>query len=126
MLFDASPVFKKAFEWDFKGKQYRCMSMPDEEAAIVELFCEWIYSHETSFLKGPQKTASNIASLVSTAKLYVLADKYDIKKLRNDICQAFYNYVPLDKTDGPPKEVTDIVYKQTRPNCKMRRILADW
>ena len=101
------------------------MSLPNEEVGIFELFFEWIYSHEFSLLKTPKEAALNTACLITTAKLYVLADRYDILELRDDICSAFF-HILIYNLAGPPKEVIDIVYAQTRPACKIRTLLIDW
>lgn len=125
ILFAASPVFRSAFRSQFKEADDRSMSLPDEDADLYEHFLTWLYADSFQLLHPPDKVASDTVRLVTTARLYVLADKYDIVKLRNDICQAFFP-IPRHYRGGPPTEVTEIIYRETSVNCRFRRFLADW
>lgn len=82
---------------------------------------EWLYTNRVQLLHHP----TNVGRLITAAQLNILADKYDILRLRNDICDAF-SRIPKCMPQGPPNEITKIICTQTSVRCVVRELLVDW
>lgn len=68
---------------------------------------------------------------MNTARLYVLAEKYDVEALRLDICGDLFNFVHLRVVFGEFLKplcfaVVDYVYANTNRQSLIRKLIADW
>ena len=69
------------------------MELPEEDPDTINSFVEWLCSHECSFTEvGAHSQNERDAAdqrCMELARLYILADKYDIRQLKNTVVQAF-------------------------------------
>ncbi len=79
VLFEASPVFKTAFTSRFKESSERSICLPDDSATLMDMLVQSLYA--------PESRLHGIDVTMDVFRLYVLADKYDIVKVKNKICK---------------------------------------
>lgn len=118
-LFAASPFFKAAFTSDFRESAERTMTLPEDDENIFELFVEWLYHRSYELPAYPKPPIC-----MQPVKLYVLADKYDVRSLKNLIVSklflAFKQKVPL-----PKLSTIAYAYEHTSQSSPIRKLLAD-
>ncbi len=119
-LFEASPFFKAAFTSDFRESSERTMTLPEDDEAIFELFVNWLYRQRydiPSSPKDPKRYSEPI-------RLFVLADKYDVRSLKNLIVsQLFLAFKAGAET--PELNAISYAYKHTSQNSIIRKLLID-
>ncbi len=81
VLLEASPVFKTAFTSRFKESSKRSIYLPEDNADLMDTLVQSLYA--------PESRLSGIDTTMQLLRLYVLADKYDIVKIKNRICEDF-------------------------------------
>ena len=85
VLFEVSPVFKAAFSSRFREGYERSMYLPDDDAILVDILIQSLYA--------PESTLDEIDTAMQLSRLYVLADKYDIVKIKNMICKRVLSLI---------------------------------
>ena len=121
VLFEASPVFKAAFTSEFKESSERAIYLPDDDATLIDILIQSLYA--------PESRPNGIDSIMQSLRLYVLADKYDIVKVKNKTCEDVYlslYYLPSLSACGPLMSVVKFVYENTTSMAPMRRAIVDW
>ena len=129
VLFEASPVFKAAFASEFKESSERSIYLPDDDATIMGTMIHCLYA-----LKSRVGKIDETGVLL---RLYVLADKYDIVKVKNQTCKRVLSLLesgrrkhskpPLRRWYSHPR-ISDVkfVYENTPSTAPLRRLLVDW
>ena len=121
VLFEASPVFKAAFTSKFKESSERAIYLPDDDATLMDILIRSLYA--------PESRPNGIDTIMQSLRVYVLADKYDIVKVKNKICEDVYLllfYPPDLSACGIPMSTVQFVYENTTSTAPMRRLLVDW
>ena len=127
VLFEASPVFKTAFTSSFRESSERSIYLPDDSATIMDMLVQYLYA--------PESRLTIIGTIMQSLRLYVLADKYDIVKVKNKICEDVQLWLVYQRSLSatgkqcsarPPKSAVKFVYENTTSKTPMRRLLVDW
>ena len=89
LLCEASSFFKAAFmgAGEFKETSEQSMSLPEDNADTFELLVKWLYRKS---LSDPDRKLGWETEYFYLARLDILADKYDITGMRNDIIDALF------------------------------------
>jgi len=121
-----SKFFKAACSKQWLEGQERIVRLPEADAAIFQVYCNWIYSSELQepTCTAPSDTADKNAERESLIKLYLLGDSLDDVALRNQtnvmLFKAMRNQRKLLNT-----ELTRLVWDSTVPKSSMRRMVVD-
>ena len=126
LLFDASPVFKAAFSGNFKEASERSMTLPDDEKDFFGSMIQWLYTQKLHLTMPVSLETSNVCYM-KLAKLNALAEKYDIRSLKNDIIDKLFDLGPTPKKFKPPQiPPTRYVYDTTSERSSFRKLLVAW
>lgn len=129
LLRNASSVFKAAFstDSDFKEGKDRSMALPDEDCGAIDRMVQWLCTsdHQLSPYNSRENATDRYWEL---AKLNVLADKYDITKLKNDIIDQLYDDRNTEKKNAfpPPFSVVVYIYDDTSERSAFRKLMIAW
>ena len=115
VLFEASPVFKAAFPSRYKEGSERSISLPDDDADLMDALIQNLYA--------PQSGLREIGSTMLLLRLYVLADKYDIVQVKNRICDWLISNL---KNLPPSASEVEYAYGNTTSERPIRKVLTDW
>ena len=127
VLFKASSVFKTAFTSRFKEGSERTIYLPDDDAALMDVLVQSLYS--------PASKLNGIDTTMELLHLYVLADKYDVVKIKNTICKRVLSSLHVERslsargkndTTCPKFSEVEFIYENTTSTAPMRRVLVDW
>jgi hypothetical protein len=67
------------------------MELPDDDATVFEGSARWLYSESDHVLLKEYKPLDrDNGAVMQAVRLYLLADKYDVPKLRNDVCRNLF------------------------------------
>lgn len=122
LLCESSSFFKAAFTSPWKENTERKMKLADDDAATFELFVQWLYTQQYEITTEKKQ---GIARMLEPVRLYVLAEKYDIVKLKNKICRKLYEGRTVHGF-GPCKNTVECAYDNLPQSSPMRRMLVDW
>lgn len=117
LIFEASAFLEKAFNSDFKESSERTMNLPDDDVDTVDRFVQWLYS-------GQYDPPSPGPGLMELLRLAVLADKYDVPKLKLQVCMDLYSHLLAKR--GYKCEDIMYTYANTPAKSGIRRMLVDW
>ena len=96
------------------------MSLPEDNADTFEILIKWLYSKR---LGDPATKRSWEMNYVYLARLDVLADKYDITGIRNEIIDAFFE-CQAKKVSPLSWETVALVYDNSTSSSMLRKLLA--
>ena len=96
------------------------MSLPEDNAATFEILLKWLYGKR---LGDPATKRGWEMNYVYLARLDVLADKYDITGVRNEIIDAFFE-CQAKKVSPPSWETVALVYGNSTSSSMLRKLLA--
>ena len=82
-LITASRFFKAALTGKFKEAQRQEVELPEEDAETFDVFIKWLYQGDLILPSPKIRIEDTEAKLETLAKLYVLGDKLDIRRLKN-------------------------------------------
>ena len=126
VLFNVSPVFKAAFTSDFKESAERQMSLPEDDAKLFNLLVEWLYCHHYDLSPPTGDRYIDCARFMKPTRLYVLADKYAVTKLKNHIADVMFNAMKLRGSAGPDIDTVAYAYNNLPRTSGFRTLLADF
>ena len=102
------------------------MTLPDDEKDSFGCMIQWLYTRKLHLSTPISKEASK-ACYMELAKLNALAEKYDIRSLRNDIIDQVYELKNLPKDSSPPHiPAIRYVYKTTSERSSLRKLMVAW
>lgn len=112
-----SPFFAKTFyDKKYKSASSKSFGMPDVDDAAFELFVGWLYSRA---LRYPQEE-KDIGPLL---ELYLLADKFDISKLAEDVVETVRAFYHNNET-YPGLRRVQYIYAETGDDDIMREMMV--
>lgn len=112
-----SPFFAKTFyDKNYKSSSSKSFGMPDIDDAPFELFVGWLYSRA---LRYPQEE-KDIGPLLD---LYLLADKFQISKLAEDVVETVRAFYHNNET-YPGLRRVQYVYANTGEDDIMREMMV--
>ena len=103
------------------------MCLPEEDPIVFEHFIDWIYYPDVSLFNGSiDPPAKDLDDCILTAvHLYILAEQYDVPKLRNDICRKLC-YIFRLEIGQPHTAAAELILENTSPRSLLRKMLVDW
>ncbi|KAL8799083.1 MAG: hypothetical protein Q9223_007688 [Gallowayella weberi] len=129
LLCHVSPFFDAAFNGPFKESS-GSMKINEDEADTFERFVQWIYRGEVDVtpLNDPLCFESRYTQLTA---LYVLADKYDIASLKNDVMRLLFATIQHPESKSrKPKHLFTVniiyVYANTVRGSLLRKFMASY
>ncbi|MCJ1287099.1 hypothetical protein MMC26_006447 [Xylographa opegraphella] len=105
-----SKYFKRVCDGDFKEAREASLNFVDEDPALIEQMLVYLYT-----MQYPQ-TALNLRKakdMVLDAKMYGIADKYDLPDLKQKVLKAFGPLLALYRIDPLFPEAASHVYETT-------------
>lgn len=133
-LFDASPVFRKAFTSDFQEGSKRTMDLPEDDPGSFDHLIKCIYSE--SFDMDMFKDATTDSEReVRAAQLFVVAEKYGMETVMLNIGIGLFAYAkakPFNITDHgrkfipPERRAVEIAQEYTSRDSILRKVFIDW
>lgn len=126
VICDVSPVFKAAFTGGFRETVEKTMKLPEEDLTDFGRFMQW--AHEDIYPLAEFKMDGSADERVTElARLYVVADKYDVVKLKHNIIDRMFEIGQcFSPTYGPPHNIIRYVYHNTPRSSHFRRLMAVW
>ena len=102
------------------------MTLPDDDKDLVGSMIQWLYTKKLH-LTIPISTETIKVCYMELAKLNALAEKYDIRSLRNDIIDEFFELGKSPKNFQPP-QISPIkyVYDTTSELSSLRKLMVAW
>ncbi|KAK4544759.1 hypothetical protein LTR36_004008 [Oleoguttula mirabilis] len=82
VLCSHSEFFRKAWGGEFKEAKERAIELPDDEPRTVEAMLSYLYKRDYDAQSGGSGE-EDIASIVLDARVFIIADKYFILKLKD-------------------------------------------
>lgn len=126
VICEVSPVLKAAFTGGFRESQDLIMRFPEEDVFDFDRFLRWTYLGSYP-LSGFQTDGTAEERLMELAKLYVLADRYDVVKLKHHIIDRVYEIGQCtDVCTGPSYRVIRYVYANSTRLSLFRKLLVAW
>ena len=102
------------------------MSLPDDDKNSIGRMIQWLYTKKLH-LTVPVSDETSEDCYMELAKLNALAEKYDIRPLRNDIIDEVFD---LDKSpkDIKPPQILPIkyIYDTTSERSSLRKLMVAW
>lgn len=126
LLCEHSAVFNASFGSRFREGYSKKMTLPEDDAGLFEDFVDWLYTQYYIIPKPKPKDDMEHDTLHYNAfRLFVLADKYDVPKLKKGI---FEKLLQKAKEGYRPPSLDSIfyVYKNLSERSGMCMMLADW
>ncbi|MCJ1438124.1 hypothetical protein MMC27_007511 [Xylographa pallens] len=105
-----SKYFKRACDGDFKEAREAILTLVDEDPALIEEMLLYLYT-----MQYPQTPLSlrKAKDMVLDAKMYSIADKYDLPDLKQKALKAFRPLLALHHSDPLFTEAASYVYGMT-------------
>jgi BTB/POZ domain len=132
ILSAASPFFEAACTPKWMKSEDRVIKLPEDDPDAIRVFIYWAYHDNISVSKGlPDSTTNDSVEEASKtafglfAKLYILAEKYQILRLMNDVVDATISNV---KEQHLPMATVSYIYENTLPGLPglpFRRLMLD-
>ncbi|KAL8655441.1 MAG: hypothetical protein Q9210_000876 [Variospora velana] len=123
-LCEASPFFEVAFTGSFR-EQAGSMELLEENDAVFENFIQWVYQRKLNFI-WPEDKKVSMELYQNLVSLYILADKYNIDLLMDQIMHTLFDAVkhhtqqPTRCLRCPPLTVVECVYVHSAQGSKLR------
>lgn len=122
ILYDASPVFKAAFQGRFAEAEKKSMTIKDLDVSMLSELLRWLYCGK----RLPERPTSESAEqlwYLNMARLAVVADIYQIEGLGDDVIDLL---VKGSKALPPQGPVVEFVYANTPAPSDLRRWIVAW
>lgn len=150
LLCDASSFFKAAFTGAFKESSEKTMYLPEDDEGTFELFVDWLYYQRYEMLPqlepyddddddsghdDDDDSGHNDAELwiakcderyLQPCRLYVLADKYRIFKLKSLVVERLFAAAAGPNMNGPSCGTLTYASKHTTQGSTLRKLLVDY
>lgn len=90
-----SAFFRKAFDKDTGMKEAieGCIELQDVTSEMVQTYIYWLYDRTILLPDGSESEDMSESNFLTFPELYVFADIYDTRALRNDIVEAFIPFI---------------------------------
>lgn len=126
VLCDISLVLRAAFTGGYKESQEKSMRLPEEDVTDFERFMQWTYLGRYQ-LSGFEAHGTADQRIMELARLYTVADRFDVIKLKHHIIDRVYEIGQVGGTDSaPPHEVIRYMYENSTRLSFFRKLMAAW
>ena len=99
------------------------MTLPEDDESTFELFVEWLYHQRYHLPPPPKADVKGKDRFMQPFQLYVLADKYGIRRLKNLIVSQLFTAFKQD-SDSPTGVSIVYAYKNTSQSSALRNLIA--
>ena len=124
LISETCDFFKVAFRGEFKEKAGE-LELPDDDPAAFELFIRWLYAKRASLAtSSPFLPINGPADVRQYLQLYVLAAKYLIGDLQNEVIDIVYDYFAPEGEPYPDLRDVQFLFENTGSNDAMRKLLT--
>ena len=133
-LFDASPLFRKAFNSDSEEGSEQVLDLSDDDPGLFGHLIECIYSKSFS-MDQFEDAKSDSKREVQAAQLFVLAEKYGVETVMLNIGMKLHAYSEgrsrvvrgyTRERLPPERRAVEIAYKHTYRDSILRKVYVDW
>lgn len=100
------------------------MTLPEDDETIFELFVDWLYHQRYDVPSTPNDPETPCDRFMQPVQLFVLADKYGVRNLKNVIVSQIHSVVKMS-SDVPKEATIAYAYEHTSQNSTIRKVLAD-
>ena len=100
------------------------MSLPEDDESTFELFVDWLYRQRYEIPSRPKDASEDYDRFLQSIKLFVLADKYDVRSLKSLIVSRIFLAIKRD-ADVPDLPTITYAYEHTSHNSAIRKLLVD-
>lgn len=100
------------------------MTLPEEDVSIFELFVDWLYHQRYDIPSPPEKPSSDYDRYEQPVQLFVLADKYDVRNLKNRIISTMF--LLNQQQVAPALDTVAYAYEHTPQNSTIRKLFAEY
>jgi len=126
ILCDSSPFFESACKPEWMISDERIIELPEDDPVAIDHMLYWMYFDQVSIPKRHMSSNQGVDSGMDSAagliaKMYVLGQKYQIPRLRNEIVDACYEW--MDDPKKMPTTVLNYVWENTPPESPLRILL---
>ena len=129
IICDASPFFYKAFNSGFREGRKQSMNLPEEGPELVDCLTQWLYAPDFQKVRENLPVDTNVHT--GEVDFYLLAEKFGIKKLKDQIIDHLVQYTndtsvnPADKRFISFAKMAEI-YNHTTPKDGLRKLVLQW
>ena len=95
----------------------------EEDEDVFDRFTQWLYTEHYTFPAA--KVQGNGGYLMEPARIYALAEKYEVIHLKECIIKGFFAAAQR-RQDQPTGSVVGYIYANTTNADSLRLLLADW
>lgn len=129
-----SKFFEAACKNEWMDSNDRSLKLPEDESDCIRAMITWMYHPFIRIPKGLCGKEKEMARVAFLARLWVVADKFNILRLRNDSLDGIIHYLDnyvrgtVGKTamDFFHHEVLSFVYQNTYESAPIRKVLVDF
>lgn len=100
------------------------MTLPEDDENVFDLFVDWLYHRRYEIAPPPESAPEDYDRFMQPVQLFVLADKYDVRKLKNLVLYQLFLTLKHAK-DSPALTTFAYAYKHTSQSSTIRKVLAD-
>ncbi|KAI9650931.1 hypothetical protein NHQ30_000966 [Ciborinia camelliae] len=124
ILCAASPFFEAACKQERQSTEKDIILLPEDEPEVIRAFVNWVYFNSNIYLSEKDSATKTPIDRPDgiLVKLYVLGDKYQMPRLRNQAVDALSSY--FEGNHGYDLEVLDYACKNTAKHSALRNFLA--
>ena len=127
LICNASPVLKATLTRKFKETQRYRMLLPDEDVETFGHFAQWLYGKNPLDVSSySDRVGKSSPFALPLAKLYVLAEKYNVDMLKNRVIDIFFEGHSACQGCKPMETTINYFYINSIRKSPFRRLLADW
>ena len=101
------------------------MTLPEQDGSIFELFIDWLYHQRYEIPSPPEEPSKDYDRFEQPVKLFVLADMYDVRDLKNHVLSAIFLLLK-QREIWPSLRTVAYAYEHTPHNSTIRKLLADY
>lgn len=101
------------------------MILPEDNESTFELFVDWLYHQCYDMPSPPKDTEQDYDRFLEPVQLYVLADRYHVRRLKGLILFNIFHLMKQLKC-GPTLHTVAYAYDHTTQNAAVRRLFADY
>lgn len=127
LLTRLSSFFRAAFRSEFQEAEDGVLRLPEDDPRAFEIFFAYAYSHSLGDIIDKTKSLPSPNGAKFTERdylsLYVLASKYLMEGLQNEVVDALYLRYRNTELSPTPQDV-EYLYQHTDEGSKMRQLLA--
>jgi hypothetical protein len=119
-LCEASPFFRAALTTDFREATEERITLLEDDVDTVDRFVQWLY---TKSYQLPSSEGSK-QHYLQLARLYVLADKLQVRALKDEIIRVSFRVCGSADVTPPSMSVVAYVFENTMENSAFRRLIV--